>query len=164
MIILLIKGLQIGNKFAYIFLNIEKMVPLNRQEIVAELRRLGVNNPSERTSLFKEYQAYRSFQKTFFAEKRSFERIPIGEEVKISYKNKYYSGTVLNISEEGMFLGTKKCLPFNSTLSIENKLFKVLVSVKRLTEMNGYYDGVGVKLTNPTEVYSEFINGMKSSL
>jgi hypothetical protein len=140
------------------------MVPLNRQEIVDELKRLGVNNPSERTSFFNEYQAYRSLQKTFFTEKRSFDRIPIGEEVKIAYNNKYYSGTVLNISEKGMFLGTKTCLPLNSTLGIENKLFKVFVKVKRLTEMNGYYDGVGVKLTNPTEVYSEFINGMKSPL
>ncbi len=99
-----------------------------------------------------------------YMEKRAFERIPVGEQVRIFYRNKIYSGTVLNLSETGMFVGTRECFPLDAIIRIENELLNVLVRVKRLTEMNGYYDGIGVELSNPSQDYLKYISSLKAPL
>jgi hypothetical protein len=93
-------------------------------------------------------------------EKRAFERIPTGEPVRIFFRKKIYSGTVLNLSETGMFIGTRECFPLDSIIRIESELLKVLVRVKRVTEINGYYDGVGVELSNRSQDYLKYIGSL----
>ncbi len=97
-------------------------------------------------------------------EKRVFQRIPIGNEVRILHKKKIYSGTVLNISEKGMFVGTRECFPSDSIIRIESELLKMHVRVKWLSIMNGYYDGVGVELTKLSKNYLEFVENLKTPL
>ena len=97
-------------------------------------------------------------------EKRVFQRIPIGNEVSILYKKKIYSGTVLNLSEKGMFICTRECFPSDSIIRIESNLLKMHVRVKWLSVMNGYYDGVGVELTKLSKNYLEFVESFKAPL
>ncbi len=100
-----------------------------------------------------------------YMEKRAYQRIPAGEEVRVSYRNVFYSGTVLNLSEKGMFIGTKQCFPSDSTFLIligkKNDFMKLFAKVKRITEMNGYYDGIGVELLSFSQDYLNFIDTLK---
>ncbi len=99
-----------------------------------------------------------------YSEKRLNERIPSGENILITYKSNIFMGTILNLSEIGMFIGTKTCFPPDSTLLLENDYIKIQARVKRTTEMNGYYDGVGVELPEPSHKYLDFINSMKAPI
>ena len=97
-------------------------------------------------------------------EKRVFQRMPLGSEVRISHNKKIYSGIVLNISEKGMFICTRERFPTDSIIRIESELFKMYVRVKRLSVMNGYYDGVGVELTLISKNYLEIVESLKAPL
>lgn len=98
-------------------------------------------------------------------ERRSSERVPVGEEVKICEGNLFFSGTALNISDNGMFIGTKKRFP-RETLSLivmrlKDRLFKLPAKIKRSTLETGFYDGIGVELIDPPRDYVEFLNSWK---
>ena len=84
-------------------------------------------------------------------ERRALERMPAGKDMKILYRKKIYSGTVLNLSEKGMFIGTSECFPPDSIIRIESELLNTLVKVNWVTEMNGYYDGIGVEVIKKKE-------------
>ncbi len=99
-----------------------------------------------------------------FSERRSIERIPVGEKIIITYKNSIFMGTVLNLSKVGMFIGTRISFPSDAVLLIENSLIKILGKVKRTTDMNGYYDGVGVELSEATQDFVEYLNSFKTPL
>jgi hypothetical protein len=84
-------------------------------------------------------------------ERRALERMPVGKDIRISYRKKIYSGTVLNLSEKGMFIGTSECFPPDSIIRIESELLNTLVKVNWVTEMDGYYDGIGVEVIKKKE-------------
>ncbi len=98
-------------------------------------------------------------------EKRIFERIPSSLAVRFPHENMFYSGTVLNLSEKGMFISTKRLFPaysvFSITIKRENELLKVFVRVKRAMKTNGYYDGIGVEILNPQKKYLEFVENLR---
>lgn len=101
---------------------------------------------------------------TFF-EKRAFERKPAGEEVSISHGNMFYSGTILNISENGMFISTKKYFPLDTTSVIfirkTNNHIKLFTKVKRITVSHEKGNGIGVELLTPPQAYLDFVNSLK---
>jgi len=84
-------------------------------------------------------------------ERRALERKPAGKDIRILYRKKIYSGTVLNLSEKGMFIGTSECFPPDSIIRIESELLNTLVKVNWVTEMDGYYDGIGVEVIKKKE-------------
>ena len=94
-------------------------------------------------------------------DKRSFERIPVGEEIRISHGNLLFSGTILNLSEKGMFIGTKKRFPLEAIslimMRLKDKLLQIPIKIKRATRQSGYYDGIGVELLNTPQDYLDFI-------
>jgi hypothetical protein len=98
-------------------------------------------------------------------ERRSSDRVAVGEEVKICEGNLFFSGTALNVSERGMFIGTKKRFPLEAisliVLRIKNRLFKLPAKIKRSTLETGFYDGIGVELIDPPRDYQEFLNYWK---
>ncbi|MBI5408568.1 MAG: PilZ domain-containing protein [Nitrospirae bacterium] len=100
-------------------------------------------------------------------EKRAVERIPANLSARFFYGNMFYTGTILNLSEKGMFISTRRCLPCESMFVIiirsESKLMQVVARVKRLAKDNGHYGGMGVELLNATVEYSEFIGGLKEN-
>jgi len=99
------------------------------------------------------------------SERRSSERVPVGEEVKICEGNLFFSGTALNISDKGMFIGTRKRFPVKAisliVMRIKDRLFKLPAKIIRSTLETGFYDGIGVELIDPPKDYTEFLNYWK---
>jgi hypothetical protein len=99
-------------------------------------------------------------------EKRAYERMPADIEVRLPYGNKFYSGTILNLSEKGMFISTKKFYPSDSMLSIyiDNKPVNLLSRVRRYRMTAGHLDGIGIEILNPQKKYLDFIDDLRSAL
>jgi Tfp pilus assembly protein PilZ len=100
-----------------------------------------------------------------FKEKRRIDRIPVNEEVIISHKNMFYSGKVLNLSEKGMFIGTKKYFPFDSRVVISfrnnNDVVNIFANIKYIAEANRTYNGIGVELYDTPQAYLELIDRLR---
>jgi hypothetical protein len=98
-------------------------------------------------------------------EKRACKRMPADIEVRLPYGNKFYSGTVLNLSEKGMFISTKKFYPSDSMLSIyiDNEPVNLLSRVRRYRITNGHLDGIGVEILTPKKKYLDFIDNLRSA-
>ena len=58
-------------------------------------------------------------------------------------------------------MATSECFPLDSIIRIEGELLKILVKVNRVTEMNGYYDGIGVELSNKSQDYVKYVYSLK---
>ena len=106
-------------------------------------------------------------------DKRAHERIPLDMEIIIFKFNTTYSGTLKNISKNGMYIETdKKPLPSNSKLNLHltykaklkvfitfnNSTFEVPVQVKRLVEGESPSIGMGVMLLNWSRPYWDFLD------
>ena len=102
----------------------------------------------------------------FIMKKRAFERIPVDFEVRLPCGNMFYSGTVLNLSEKGMFISTKRIYPVDSILNIqmEKETVYLLARVKSFKKTDGNSDGIGVEILNPPQNYLEFVSSLKASL
>lgn len=99
-------------------------------------------------------------------QKRAFERIPADIKVRFYSCDTDYSGTIKNLSENGMFITIDKMLfPFDSTIQIiiplEEKLLKVPVKVIRMTKSDEVFDSIGVELTDNHQDYLELVNRLK---
>ncbi len=101
---------------------------------------------------------------TELMDKRAFERISTSIDAKFFYGNLFYSGTVMNVSEKGMFINTKRCLPSEAMFVVifrkDNELFKMIAKVKR-TAKSDDCDGMGVELVGPSIDYLELVNTLK---
>ncbi len=101
-------------------------------------------------------------------QRRAFERIPANLQTKFFSDNTICTGTVTNLSENGMFINTRMCFPFNSMFEIriplKEEILKVPVKISRIVKTGDFYDGIGVKLLNPPRNYLEFVRGLKSTL
>ena len=79
-----------------------------------------------------------------------------------------YFGTVVNLSEKGMFIRSQKItLPLESQFDIfiplkEGDVLSIGVTVKRLIKSNGYYDGIGIELLNQPQEYLDLVRSLKS--
>ena len=100
---------------------------------------------------------------------RTVDRIPVLIDVKINYDKSVYIGTLLNISESGMFIRTNKMpSPLQSQIEISILLNEevIRVSGKLVREENirGYYNGIGVEVLNPPQNYMDFIDNLLTVL
>jgi hypothetical protein len=99
-------------------------------------------------------------------QKRAFERVPADIKVRFYNCDTDYSGTIKNLSENGMFITIDKMLfPFDSTIQIiipcKEKLLKVPVKVVRMTKSDEVFDSIGVELTDNHQDYLELVNRLK---
>ncbi len=101
-----------------------------------------------------------------FNERRSCERIPTNMYARFFYGNMFYSGTVLNVSDNGMFISTKRFLPddaiFVVIIRLENELLKVIAKVNRIALTSGNSAGIGVTLLSPSRNYLDLVGSIKS--
>lgn len=101
-----------------------------------------------------------------FEEKRSHKRIPVKIDTTYFYGNMYYSGQVLDLSEAGMFINTKRSLPFGATLVVlfrnEKGHVRTIARVKRV-QRNTHCDGLGVELLRPPKSYLNFVKNLKNT-
>lgn len=99
-------------------------------------------------------------------EKRSVDRIPVNIQIKFLCRNHVYYGTVMNISERGMFINTSEmCLPFDYQVDIffalEEKTLHVPVNLCRIRMSPDSYDGLGVEVLSPSREYLEFVDNLR---
>ena len=106
--------------------------------------------------------------------KRAHERIPVDLDISFLQFNTKYSGTVKNISKNGMYIETYMPLPFNSKLDLHmpfkarlkilidfnNEVLEVPVQVKRLVNNGTSLIGMGVMLLNSSPSYMDFMSGL----
>lgn len=100
-------------------------------------------------------------------ERRSHTRMSTKIDARFFYGNLFYSGTVSNISQKGMFINTRRLLPsgaiFVVLIRIENQLLKVIARVKRNIRDNGSSDGMGVELLSPSVTYMDLVSGLQGN-
>lgn len=98
-------------------------------------------------------------------EKRTVERLKSGIDARFNYGDIFYTGTILNMSEKGMFIKTKICLPAGSMFVVmvrqENELLKMLARVKYSTRARVHFEGMGVEILNPPTNYKEFVDRLR---
>ena len=98
-------------------------------------------------------------------EKRAVERIPTNIKVRFHYNNANHSGTIINLSEKGMFISTKKIyLPFEMqfkiSIPLNEKILRVQVNLSRIIMSPDSCDGLGVELQSPPKDYLEFVRNL----
>ena len=97
-----------------------------------------------------------------FVDKRAFSRIPVNIDARFFHGNIFYSGIIRNLSEQGMYIETKKCLPSDSMFVViireENDLLKVIAKVKRASINTDTCLGMGVELLSPSSGYLDFVH------
>ncbi len=103
-------------------------------------------------------------------EKRACRRIPANLQARLFYGNMIYTGTVTNLSENGMFISTKVKFPVNSVfimlMLINKHALKIPIKVRRtVSPENDYYPdyGMGVELVNAPQNYLDYVTGYQSS-
>ncbi len=102
-----------------------------------------------------------------FSEKRTFKRIPAKISIVYLYGNMFYSGDILNLSEKGIFIKTKWCIPYESVfilmIQVGNELLKVMAKVKRSARLNDNCDGIGIEIPDPSDGYLDFVKRQKTT-
>ena len=95
--------------------------------------------------------------------RRAFERVSANIKVKFFCCESHYNGTIMNLSDEGMYISTDAMkFPFDSRIEIiiplDMDILKVPVKVMRMTKSSEFYDGLGVRVLEPTAHYIDFVN------
>ncbi len=98
-------------------------------------------------------------------EKRALKRIAANVQTNFFYGDTMYAGTVVNISKKGMYIKTKMCPPSDSKLEMllpfMDEVIKVPVKVCRSVKTGDSYEGMGVKVINSSQDYTEFFNSLE---
>ncbi|MBI4683198.1 MAG: PilZ domain-containing protein [Nitrospirae bacterium] len=102
-------------------------------------------------------------------QRRVFERIPVELTVRFYCYDNDYSGTVTNISENGMYICTNNmCFPFSPEFKIviplKAEMLNIPVKVRRITKTSDRYDGIGVEIMNPPRNYLDFVGEIRAKL
>jgi len=103
----------------------------------------------------------KSVRQTLPLEKRAPQRIPV--RIEFHCCNIDCFGTIMNLSASGMFIKSKKIKfpiesQFEISIPLKDNLLSVHVKINRITNTNGYYDGIGIELVNPSRKYLDFIS------
>jgi Tfp pilus assembly protein PilZ len=102
-----------------------------------------------------------------FEEKRSYRRVPVNLDANFFCSNMFYSGEITNLSETGMFINTRHCLPVGTILVVsihnKNKFSRVFVKIQRIKRENMNSDGVGVELMKPSRDYEDLVIDLKTT-
>jgi hypothetical protein len=98
-------------------------------------------------------------------EKRACERVPVNIDVKFYCCNRIHEGTVMNISEKGMFIGTCGILsPFDSELQVivphHGEELRIPAHLRRIDVDPGSRDGIGVEIKEMTNDYEKFFKSV----
>lgn len=105
-------------------------------------------------------------------ERRVCERLFAELQTRILYGDIIYTGTVTNLSEEGMFIRTRAHFPENTVFDVvvrqNGQTLKITVEVKRTAKPFAYNignqeHGIGVTLINPPHDYLEFVEKCRAA-
>jgi hypothetical protein len=85
-------------------------------------------------------------------------------DVKCFWGDKEHSGTVTNLSENGMFINTEGiCFPedsqFEVRISLKEEDFDLPVKLSRSVKIDGHC-GMGVEILYPSGKYNDFVENL----
>jgi hypothetical protein len=94
-------------------------------------------------------------------EKRSLKRTSVHINSTFFYGNHLFPGTVLNLSEKGMFISSKILFPYDAMMAIViPKEIVAVASVKWGKAANSHHT-IGVELLNPSKDYLELVESLR---
>ncbi len=96
-------------------------------------------------------------------QRRAFERVPANIKVTFFCCESHYNGTIVNLSEQGMYISTDEMrFPFDYEIDIiiprQAEILRVPVTVRRITKSSDLYDGMGVEVRDPSRQYIDFVH------
>ncbi len=93
------------------------------------------------------------------------ERIPVDLRSRFSHGNIFNSGTIMNLSKEGMFIKTKNVIPVDSVITVimhtGRELFQIFAKVKRLNRTAEYYDGMDIEIISSNGNYLKYVKSLE---
>ncbi len=107
--------------------------------------------------------------------KRAYKRTSVNVPVSFFCDNEEYTGTMKNLSNNGIYIETELCPALKSILRAvipakiiihipsRNGVVEVPVKVRRLAKTDGNYVGIGVELANPQENFLAFVDSISRS-
>ena len=100
-------------------------------------------------------------------QRRDFERVHANIKVRFFCCESHYDGTIMNLSEGGMFISTDEMrFPFDSEIDIiipkNSDILKVPVKVMRISKSSDFYDGLGVMVLQPSGHYIDFVDNYRN--
>jgi hypothetical protein len=94
-------------------------------------------------------------------EKRNFKRIPANLILKFPSCNTFNSGTLTNLSANGMYIEADVCFPiksrFNVLVQLRDEILMVPVKIVRIVKSGNFYQGLGVKILKQPKKYLELL-------
>ncbi len=101
-------------------------------------------------------------------EKRAFERIPANIKVRFHCNSTEFSGTIMNLSEKGMYINTEESwfpfdVQFEIPVTMEEEILNVPVNLNRII-LSPDSNGIGVELISPPPKYLGFVSRLKAAL
>ena len=108
-------------------------------------------------------------------EKRAFKRTPVNIRANIAYDNDMYSGTVMNVSEGGVYIETGLYIPFKLKYKLHfnfkpkfiifidtiGSSVKVQAKASRWFKIDRNYHGIGVEVLNPSQQFFNLVRRHK---
>lgn len=112
----------------------------------------------------------------FYSRKRDYERIPVHIRTTYFYNNQSYTGTLKDLSLNGMYIEADQSLPVKSKAELLNpfksycvihvpfrgETLKVIVKIRRLVKVDSNLTSMGVELVNPSQDYLEFVSSIRN--
>ena len=90
---------------------------------------------------------------------RAYKRIPANLTVNFHYDNAIYSGTIMNYSDNDMFIKMEMPCQLSSTqkrfevrISVKDKILLAIARIKRMEVTGKQFNGIGVELEYPIEL------------
>jgi hypothetical protein len=100
-------------------------------------------------------------------EKRAYQRAPTHLPIKYICDNSQYSGTAMNVSENGMFIRTNNFLPCDNIVEIsiplKEQIYRVSANIRRIEKQTDADFTVGFELIDPPDNYIKYVRNLLSS-
>lgn len=100
-------------------------------------------------------------------ERRVFKRTDAELPVKYYCDRMFYTGTVKNLSENGLFISTINFLPcldlIELLIPLEDEVSMCYARIRRIIKINDYKFNIGVELLNPPSSYLRYVSRLKSA-
>lgn len=99
--------------------------------------------------------------------RREFDRLPVKMNVKYVNGTTEHMGTLLNLSEKGMFISSRVHLPMkpqiNVFIPVGNDTLRVTARIRSFGVGQNYCRGLGVEIIKPPQKYIDFISVLRTA-
>jgi len=90
-------------------------------------------------------------------------------DVEFCCGSRVHDGTVMNISEKGMFISTREMsFPLESQWEVKmpfnGGILSIPVSLRRMVMSPDSHDGIGVEFVGQSDKYYELVNSLRSAI